>query len=295
LELDKLDKIIYEKDGNIARITLNYPEKLNAFDFPGQGGIMDQLYFVLDKASEDDDIKVVVIKAAGRAFCVGHDLTKVGFIYGFGEGKPGERRPSQRTRLNIDRHWFIDHHLARLFLHPKITIAQIHGYCIGEGVMITCFADLAVTSEDAQFGSTEQRLGFAGSGVPYINALILTVGFKRALDLLLTGRMISGKEAEEIGLVNKAVTSDKLEEEVNALAKSMTLLPRDGIAIGKATRHIVYNKLKLLSGFIPGYYSHTFFTNLRWEPDEYNFFKERRDKGAKAGFHERDKRYAGLV
>ena len=144
-------------------------------------------------------------------------------------------------------------------------------------------------------GLTEQRLGFSGSGVLGITHLIYHVGMKRALELLLTGKIITGKEAAEIGLVNRAVPADQLDEETRKLAKAMTLLPRDGIAIGKATRHLIYNRLGLTDDFTPSYISHTFFTNLRWEPDEYNFFKERKNKGAKAGFHGRDERFQGLV
>ncbi|MFC1923998.1 enoyl-CoA hydratase/isomerase family protein [Chloroflexota bacterium] len=287
------DKVLYEKDGNIARITFNYADKLNVFDFPGQGGLMDQFYSVLGKAEEDDDIKVVIVKGSGRAFTAGHDLNTVGFVYGMGTGKPGERRASQRIRLNVDRIWF-NHHM-KLFLHPKITITQIHGICVGEGILMLPLFDLAIAAEDAQIGHTEQRLGFAGSGVPSIPALIMTIGLKRTLDMMLTGRKLSGTEAEKIGLVNKAVPADKLDEETDKLAQAITLLPRDGIAIGKATRHLIYDRLGLVSGFSAGYVSHTLFTNLRWEPDEYNFFKERRDKGAKAGFHGRDERFTGLV
>ncbi|MCX5999712.1 MAG: enoyl-CoA hydratase/isomerase family protein, partial [Chloroflexi bacterium] len=114
--------------------------------------------------------------------------------------------------------------------------------------------------------------------------------------MLLTGKIITGKEAAEIGLVNKAVPLANLDEETMKLAKAITLLPRDGIAIGKATRHLIYDRMGMISDFIPGYISHTMFTNLRWEPDEYNFFKERRDKGsAKEAFKQRDARYEGLV
>jgi len=288
------DKIIYEKEGNIARIIFNYPDKLNVWDFPGQGGLMDQFYGTLNEASEDDDIKVIVIKGAGRTFSAGHDLSKVGFIYGMGTGKQGERRASQRIRLQVDRHWYMDHHL-KLFLCPKITIAQVHGHCIGEGIFIVNLCDMAIATEDAQIGHTEQRLGFSGSGTPTLPILIMTIGLKRAIDLMLTGRMVNGIEAEAMGLINKAVPSDKLEEEVDKLAKAITLLPRDGIAIGKATRHLIYDRLGLVGGFAPGYVSHTLFTNLRWEPDEYSFFKQRRDKGIKAGFQGRDERFSGLV
>ena len=285
--------IIYEKEGNIARLTFNKPEKLNAYGFIGRDEDAAEIYHALDQAAEDDDVKVVIVKGAGRAFTVGHDLTKVGFVYGMGT-RPEDRRSSQRIRLWKDREGFyVD--WQKWFLHPKVIIAQVHGYCVAGGVWIMLCCDLAVAAEDAQFALTEQRLGFSGSGAPGIPNLILAVGLKRAIELMLTGKVIDGKEAARIGLVNKAVPSDKLEEEVNKLAKAICLLPRDGIAIGKATRQLIYDQLGLMAGFTTGYISHSMFTNLRWESDEYNFFKERRDKGAKVGFHGRDERYAGLV
>lgn len=286
--------VIYEKEGNIVRLTLNRPEKLNAFDFPRQGGLLDDFYAALAEAEDDDEVKVIVIKGAGRAFCAGHDLNTVGFVYGMGTGKPDERRASQRARLNVDRNWIWNHHL-RLFYCPKVTIAQVHGYCIGEGLMLVEECDLAVAAEDAQIGHTEQRLGFAGSGVSTMLHLMLQVGMKRARELLLTGRLLSGREAADIGLVNKAVPAEGLEEEVETLAKAICLLPADGIAIGKAFTHLAYDTLGLTSSFIQGYIGHTLFTNLRWEPEEYNFFKERRGKGTRLGFHGRDARYTGMV
>lgn len=288
----ELTNIIYEKEGNIATVTLNRPEKLNAIDAIGRDQMMQDFWGAFDEAAWDDDIKVVILKGTKRAFSVGHDLTRVGVVYGL---VPGERRPSQRTRLMMDRRALNDDMINHLFLHPKITIAQVEGYCIAGGTHLVSLCDLAITAEDATFGLTEQRLGFGGSGVGSINILIATIGLKRALDLFITGRTFDGKEAERMGLVNKAVPVEKLEEEVNKLAKAITLMPRDGIAIGKATRHLVYDSMGLLSGGPIGYYSHTLFTNLRWEPDEYNFFKERKDKGAKDGFHGRDDRYSGLV
>src|SRR4030042_7084779 len=284
--------ILYEKEDNIARLTFNKPEKMNTYTYIGRGEDAAEIYSALDDAAEDDDVKVVIIKGAGRAFCVGHDLTKVGFVYGFGT-KSEDRRPSQRIRLNYDRRT-LDAGL-KLLHHPKITIAQTHGYVSGSGAVVFILgSDIAITSDDAQIGFTEQRLGFAGSGTSTA-ILIYHVGLKRALDLILTGRLISGEEAAKMGLVTKAVPADKLEEETEKVAEAMALLPRDGIAIGKATRHLIYDRLGMTGDFIQAYISHTMFTNLRWESDEYNFFKERRDKGAKAGFHGRDERYAGLV
>ena len=288
------DSLIYEKGGNIARMTFNQPEKLNVWAWDGMGGLVDDLHAAMDEAEEDDDVKVVILRGSGRAFSAGHDLNTVGFVYGMGTGQLGERRASQRIRLKVDRRNH-EEHQRRLFLFPKITIAQVHGICIGEGIILLTLCDLAIATEDAQIGHREQRLGFAGSGIGTINILIQTLGLKRARDLLLTGRVMDGIEAERIGLVNKAVPPDKLEEEVEKLAKVITLLPRDGIAIGKATRHLIYDSMGLTTGFTQGYFSHTMFTNLRWERDEYNFFKERRDKGVKVGFHGKDERYVGLV
>jgi len=286
----KYKAIIYEKEGPIARVIMNKPDKLNAFVFFG-GEDADEIWAAFDEAAEDDDVKVVIWKGKGRAFSVGHDLSKVGFVYGFGTGKADEKRPSQRIRLKLDR--YCTEKTKSIFTHPKITIAQTHGYCIAGGLWNAMLCDLITASDDAVFGVTEQRMGFGGSGVQ-VALLIATVGLKRALDLLLTGKMIGAKEAQEIGLVNYLFPPDKLEEETEKLAQAMALYPKDGIALGKATRHLVYDALGLTSSFDLAYVSHTMFTNLSFDPGEYNFFKVRRDKDTKAAWEGRDKRYTDL-
>ncbi|MBI3967006.1 MAG: enoyl-CoA hydratase/isomerase family protein [Chloroflexi bacterium] len=290
--MSSYEHILCERTGNVARITFNRPEKLNAWPF--QGGMTADFHAALTEAEEDDDVKVVVLRGAGRCFSAGHDLAEVGLVYGYGTGQQGERRPSQRIRLKIDREGFDTNH-RRVLLFPKITIAQIHGYCIGEGLILTECCDLAVAAEDAQLAHADQRMGFAGSGIGVIPILIATVGLKRALDLLLTGRMISGREALDIGLVNQAVPADDLDDAVERLVEALCKLPRDGIAIGKAHRALTYDALGLTAGFAQGSLTHTLFTNLRWEPDEYNFFKHRRDAGLRKAIHQRDERYGDLV
>ncbi len=284
--------ILYEKTGNIARLTFNKPEKMNAFTFVGGGEDAQEIFSALKEAADDDDVKVLIIRGSGRAFNVGNDLTKVGFVYGMGTQKD-DRRPSQRIRLKIDSEGLYKDALKILY-HPKITISQIHGYCLGWGPVTGLQCDLAIAAEDAQLGFTEQRLGFAGVSRAFI-MLIHAVGLKRARELLLSGRIISGKEAAEIGLVTKAVPPGKLEEEVEKTAQAMALLPRDGIAIGKAITHLTYEQMGFSTGLVAGYIGHTLFTNLRWEQDEYNFFRERRDKGTRTAMHKRDDRYKGLV
>ena len=280
--------VLYEVQAAVARITLNRPEKLNVFDFPGQGGILDDFYAALEEAEDDDEVKVVVIRGAGRSFCAGHDLDSVGHVYGMGTGQSGERRASQRARLKVDRRW-MERHL-KLLLFPKITIAQVHGHCVGEGAIMLEACDLAVVADDAQISHAEQRLGFAGSGLNLL-PLYLTVGMKRARELLITGRTISGVEAVQMGLANRSVPPDELEQAVAELCSQIVLLPADGIAIGKASNHWIMDILGATSGLIQGYVTHTLFTNLRFEPDEFNFFRERREGGTRSAFHARDDRY----
>lgn len=289
------EMVIYTKEefaeGSVATITMNRPNQLNAIDVR----LTQDLLAALTQAEEDDDVKVVIIKGAGRAFSTGYDLGRVYYVYGgSGSSKPEDktRRPSQRSRLSYDR-WRSET-LRRIFLYPKVTIAQVHGYCIGGGLYVSLCCDITLAAEDAQIGHSEQRLGFAGA--MYVLPIeIMLIGQKKARELLLTGRLIDGKEAERIGLVNRVVPGDKLEEETRKLAQSITLLPRDGIAIGKAFTHLAYDTMGLTASFGQGYIGHSFFTNLRFEPDEFNFLKARRDKGVREASKERDKRYEGLI
>ena len=288
------ETLIYEKndyaEGSVVTITMNKPESLNALNIE----FSREIDAALTKVEEDDDVKVVVLKGAGKAFSAGYDLGRVYFVYGGGTGKPEDktRRPSQRARLAYDR-WRSES-LRKIFLLDKITIAQVHGYCIGGGLYMSLCCDLTIAAEDAKIGHSEQRLGF--SGAMYVFPIeVMLIGQKKARELLLTGKLIGGKEAERIGLVNQVVPADQLEEETRKLAQSMTLLPRDGIAIGKATARLAYDSMGLSSAFGEGYLGHTMFTNTRFEPGEFNFIKRRRDVGLRAAVKERDERYKGLI
>lgn len=288
------ETLIYDKEdydeGSVVTITMNKPESLNAMDIEFSRAIDAALI----RAEEDDDVKVVVLKATGKAFSSGYDLGRVYYVYGGGSGKAEDksRRPSQRSRLAYDR-WRSES-LRRIFLLNKITIAQVHGYCIGGGLYMSLCCDLTIAAEDAKIGHSEQRLGF--SGAMYVFPIeIMLIGQKKARELLLTGKLIDGKEAERIGLVNQAVPADQLEEETRKLAQSMTLLPRDGIAIGKACARLAYDSMGLSSSFGQGYLGHTMFTNVRYEKEEFNFLKRRRDVGIRKAIKERDARYKGII
>ena len=288
------ETLIYEKEdfeeGSMVTLTMNKPETLNALNIEFSREIDE----ALTEVEQDDDVKVVVFKGSGKSFSSGYDLERVYFVYGGGTGKVEDksRRPSQRSRLAYDR-WRSES-LRRIFLLNKITIAQVHGYCIGGGLYMSLCCDMTIAAEDAKIGHSEQRLGF--SGAMYVFPIeVALIGQKRARELLLTGKLIDGKEAERIGLVNQVVPADQLEAETRKLARSMTLLPRDGIAIGKATARLAYDSMGLSSAFGQGYLGHTLFTNIRYEPGEFNFIKRRRDVGMKEAVKERDARYKGLI
>jgi len=276
--------IVYEENGSVARVILNRPRKHNALS----NDLVDEMHRALDEVERNDSIKVVIFSGAGPSFCSGHDLSQVGFQYGWKEPKPGEKvkPPSQRARLSFDR-LNVSERLRRIFLFPKVTIAQVHGYCIAEGFYTVSLCDLAIASKDAQFARLEQRLGFGGSG-PDFPILVMTVGLKRAMEILLTGRYLSGEEAEAIGLVNRAVPRNELEQETEQLAQQISLLSADGIAIAKAERQMHYDAMGLTAGLSFSYVAHTLATNIRLDPGEYNFFKERRDKGVTTAIHKRD-------
>jgi enoyl-CoA hydratase len=284
------ENIIYEKEDSIVRIVLNRPEKMNALSL----ALQHDLISGITEAEQDDDVKVIILKGAGRCFATGYDLSEVGFMYGMKEPKPGEKtrvKPSQRIRLQKDRFMFYEVY-NHILLCPKLTIAQVHGYCIGGALTLAQHCDFIIASQDCKFGHVEERMGFAGATLSPM--LILRVGLTRALDLCITGKMIGAKKAYEIGLINRVIPSDQLDKEVEEFASALARFPKDGIRLGKTKRHMVYDMMGITSEFAPAYAMHSFGTNITFEPDELNFFKERRDKGARMAAHSKHDFYKAL-
>lgn len=284
------ERVLYREEGRVARLTLNSPENLNAWQFPRhEGGMTIEFREKLRRAREDDDITTVLIDAAGPSFSSGADVTHIGHVYGIGDGKADKRRrPSQRVRLQRDDELVSFYREVMLF--PKITIAQVQGVCLGLGFILVSCCDLAVAAEDARFMRSDQRMGLAANSMDF-NHLVLNIGLKRTLWLLLTGGTLSGTQAAEWGLVNQAVPADELAETAQALAHQVSLLPRDGVAMGKALRVLNYDALGLTQGMDLHQIGHTLFTNIRWEEDEFNYFRERREQGHRSAYQARDAYY----
>lgn len=274
------EQIIYEKQGQIAYITLNRPEKLNTVT-----PVMFRNWTrAITEAEQDDDVKVIVMKGAGRCFSAGAPLDQVGYVYGMKEPKPGEKagKVPLRVKIDFDRSLFLEF-FRRILLCRKITIMQMHRYALGVGFSIAMHADLLIADEECQIGHVEERLGLAGLTIMPI--MVARCGLTKALDLCLTGKMISAKQAVDWNLINRAVPADQLETEVRELAEGLCLYPKDGIATAKVAREMMYDTMGITRGMMEHYIMHTFQTSRVYDPDEYNAFKERRDKGVKGMAH----------
>jgi enoyl-CoA hydratase/carnithine racemase len=185
--MSAFETVIYEKtDEGIAWVTLNRPDSLNAFSVK----MRDDLHEVLSAIKADDEVRVTVIKGSGkRAFCAGADLTE--FLTAPSVIK------ARRIRAVRD--------LWRLFLSmPQPLIAALHGYVLGSGIEIALFCDIRIASNDVIFGLPEVGLGIL-PGAGGTQTLPRTMGIGGALDMLLTGRRIGGKEALQMGLVTRLV------------------------------------------------------------------------------------------
>ncbi len=283
------EQIIYDKEGHIVYITLNRPDKLNTLTremFTSWGE-------AITEAERDDDVKVIIFRGAGRCFSAGAPLDQVGYVYGMKQPKPGEKagKVPMRVKINFDHSLFLEF-FRKVLLCKKITIVQMHKYCLGVAFSIAMHADLLIADRECKMGHVEERLGLAG--MTLMPVMIARCGLTKALDLCLTGKMISAKQALDWNLINRVVATKSLESEVRELAEGLALYPRDGIAIGKVGRELVYESMGITRGMMDHAILHTFQVSRTYEADEYNAFKQRRDKGVKGMAHEKHDLFAAL-
>ncbi len=283
------ENVIYEKEPPIATITLNRPQKLNAINDLMLGEIEE----ALGEAEADGEIRYVVIKGAGRCFSVGQDLS--------GEGTSAIMPPDPRLRSPLASIFRADVRLMerwrRIFNYPKHTVAQVHGYCLAMGCDLMMMCRTAIAAEDAIFGDPSLRMGYAT-----INPLwTWRVGPKRAKELLLTTRYIDGKEAERIGLVNRAVPPDRLEEEVELAIEAIDLSAGGIAGADGEAPHVTFGRAAFdISGlsaawaFAAGLHSISSVQRRGFQPDEFNFWETRDSLGLKGAIRERDAPFDGL-
>ncbi|ETW94553.1 MAG: hypothetical protein ETSY1_34365 [Candidatus Entotheonella factor] len=206
------ETLLLDQQDAVLTITVNRPEVLNA-----QSRLMrEEFDQALAEAAEDDAVRVVIVAGAGKHFSAGHDI-----------GSPQEKEDRQRRPYapglpgEYKRTW--DMNIANTLRwrdFPKPTIAQVQGYCIMGGVILATACDLIVASEDAKFCDRTVRWG--GAHVQYAS-LAWEIGFRKAKEYLFTGDWITAEQALELGLVNRVVPREQLEEETMALAQRIAM------------------------------------------------------------------------
>jgi len=274
--------LIYEKREGICWITLNRPEKLNAID----DKMLAELDSAFAAAEPDLEIKVVVLKGAGKAFSAGQDLASE-------DNRevllplPGSDIPYKRL-LEASRRQ--TRRLEYVFNLAKPTIAQVQGYCIGLGFYLALACDLTIASEDALFGDPSLRMGI----LPQMPLPLWLAGIKRTKELFFSGRYLSAREAEEWGLINKVVPRDRLEEEVKNLAAGISLVHGDALAVTKDALNAAM-EARGLGGAWRFTDSMAAAMQRRYlGPDEIDFFRIRQEKGHKEAIEQRDAPYKRL-
>lgn len=204
--------VLTEKQDMIGVITLNRPEEMNTFNVPFARALNDTLMDM----DQDDDVRVVVIRASGRHFSTGISLPEF----------QGKNPRELREFLNLMDEFY--HTLPRM---KKPVIASVKGAAVANGAGLVFACDLAVAAENARFGTTAINVGLIclGPAVP----LVRHVGRKKALEMILTGDIISAPEAQQLGLINKVVPPDDLEAETMKLAAKIAKKSPMAIQIGK--------------------------------------------------------------
>ncbi len=215
-----LETIIFEKRENIAYITFNRPEVLNAISTQ----LLTDLRQAIDEIERDKEIRVVIITGAGRAFMAGADISQL-----------AKMNPLEVNEWN---HRIIEYFGALEKLKQPV-IAAINGFALGGGLEVALCCDIRITAENAKLGQPEVSLGIipGGGGTP---RLPRTVGRAKAMEMLLTGDMIDAQEAYRIGLVNKVVPEGEALKAAEEMAARIlkrgplaTMLVKDAVVIGK--------------------------------------------------------------
>lgn len=218
------DRIIYEKDGPIARVILNSPEKANAQDSLMVREIDDAL---LD-ADRDYDVKVLVLKANGKGFCAGHVIGNTAEAYP--EFAESHARTGTEWKGQYD---VFVRPVFNLWEFSKPTIAQVHGYCLGGGTHWGLTTDIVIASDDAYF----QYPPLQGFGMPSGEVSIepwVFMNWRLAAYYLYLGEVIRADRALELGLVNEVVPRDELDERVDHLARHIAQVPLSTLMFTKA-------------------------------------------------------------
>jgi enoyl-CoA hydratase len=233
------ETLLFDTDGEIATITLNRPQRLNTIVPP----MPDELEDAVRRASLDEAVKVIVLRGAGRSFCAGFDFA--GGFHHWDEGMTTEGRwdPGKDFAMATSPASGPIPKFMSIWRTPKPVIAQVHGWCVGGGSDMALCADLVIASEDARIGTPYSRMW----GCYLTGMWIYRLGLTKAKEYALTGRPLTGAEAAESGLINRAVPFAELERTVAAEAASLAAVPLSQLSAMKLIVNQAYENMGLAS------------------------------------------------
>ncbi len=271
------ETLLYAVDGPIATITLNRPEQLNTIVPP----MPDEIEAAVNTAVRDGAVRVIILRGAGRSFCGGFDFGDGfhqwdSYITTDGEWDAGKDFMFATAPALAPTQKFMS-----LWRSPKPVIAQVHGWCVGGGSDYALCADLVIASEDARIGTPYSRMWGA-----YLSGMwIYRLGLTRAKEYALTGKPLSGLEAADCGLINRAVPFKELEATVKRTAAQLASIPLSQLSAMKLVVNQAYENMGLASTQTLGPILDGLMRNT---PDAKEFIDLARERGVRAAVVRRD-------
>lgn len=262
--------VLYQRRTAAAWITLNRPEKRNAID----RGVIDGLHAAMRRAVADPEVKVVVLTGAGPAFSAGYDVSEE-----VADGFEGADAWREALARDVDL-------AMELWSLPKPTIAAVRGWCLGGACELAMACDLIVAAEDARFGEPEIRYG---SG-PVALLMPFVLGQKKTNELLFTGDTIDAAEAHRVGLVNRVVAGDALEQAVTELVGKIAPTPLATLRLTKLALTRAYEAMGLRAA-VGANLDISAILNAVDSPEQQEFDRIVAEHGLKAALARRDARY----
>ena len=269
--------LLYSVDEGVATITLNRPDSLNTIVPP----MPDELEAAVHEAIADRTVKVIVLRGAGRAFCAGFDFGEGFHHWDEGLTTDGQWDPGKDFAVATAQSVGPVPKFMSMWRSPKPVIAQVHGWCVGGGSDMALCADLVIASEDARIGTPYSRVW----GCYLTGMWLYRLGLTKAKELALTGRALSGREAAEIELINRAVPFSELEKTVREEAARLASLPASQLAAMKLIVNQAYENMGLASTQFLGPILDGLMRNT---PDAHQFVETAGAEGVGAAIEGRD-------
>lgn len=269
-----MPRVLYQRDGRIARITLNRPKVMNAID----DQLPAELEAAVEEANAEAGVHVIVLAGAGRAFCAGYDLAYYAQAAGTNAGVQAMPWDPMRDYAFMMRN---TERFMSLFRSHRPVIGKVQGFAVAGGSDIALCCDLVVMAEDAKIGYMPARVW----GCPTTAMWVYRLGSERTKRMLLTGDTVDGREAERMGLVLKAVPAADLDEEVEKLAARIASVPVNQLMMQKLMVNQALENMGLRSTQMIA----TIFDGITRHSPEGMAFKRRAEKvGWKEAVRERD-------